>query len=166
MILLISSLAEGEQYARRLGEQLRDSEEVEWAATIAAGRKLARKDPGALAALVLDQSSVDLQSPGLDALIEETGALPMIVNLALNDAERVQRDVRVALRRSRNQRQAAVQVARKLLASEIKNELTQVLLRLQFALHSPSIAAMEPSVKSAFEAAERMRAALEAPAAG
>jgi hypothetical protein len=165
MILLISSLAEGEDYARQLGQQLRDLEKVEWASGIPAARKLARKEPGAVAALVLDQSSVDLQSPGLDALIDETGALPMIVNLALNDVDRVQRDLRVALRRSYHQREAAVRVARKLLASEIKNELTQVLLRLQFALHSPSIAAMEPSVKSAFEAAERMRECLQLPAA-
>src|SRR5437764_4515307 len=116
MILLISSLAEGEEYARRLAEQLRDSETVEWAPGIPAARKLARRDPGAVASLVLDQSSIDLQSPGLDALIQETGALPMIVNLALSDADRVERDLRVALRRSHQQREAAVQVARKLLA--------------------------------------------------
>jgi hypothetical protein len=165
MILLISSLAEGEEYARRLAEQLRDSETVEWASGIPAARKLARRDPGAVASVVLDQSSVDLQSPGLDALIQETGVLPMIVNLALSDAGRVERDLRVALRRSHQQREAAVQVARKLLASEIKSELTQVLLRLQFALHSPSISAMEPSVKSAFEAADRIRERLQLPAA-
>lgn len=164
MILLVSALAEAEGYAKRLGEKLYDTEKVEWAPGIAAARKLARKQMGTVSALVIDQSSVDLQSPGLDALIEETGALPMIVNLALNDADRVERDIRVTLRRSQNQREAAAQLARKLLAGEIKNELTQVLVRLQFALHSPSISAMEPSVKSAFEAAQRMRELLQLPA--
>ncbi|HZU22483.1 MAG TPA: hypothetical protein VE998_06585 [Terriglobales bacterium] len=166
MILLLSSLSQAGDFARNLSERLRDAESVEWASNIVAARKLARKAPGEMATLMLDQSSIDLQSPGLDALVEETGALPMIVNLALNDVERVEREVRIALRRSQHQREAAVEVARKLLAGEIKSELTQVLLRLQFALHSPSIAAMEPSVKSAFEAAERIRERLQLPLAG
>lgn len=166
MVLLVSSLSEAENYARRLAEQLRDTEKVEWAAGIPAARKLARKAIGEVFLLVLDQSSIDLQSPGLDTLIEVSGALPMIINLALNDADRVERDIQLALRRSQAQREAAVEVARKLLSGEIKNELTQVLLRLQFALHSPSISAMEPSVKSAFEAAERIRARLQLPVEG
>lgn len=166
MILLVSALAGAPECTKRLARSVPDAAPVHHADGIAVARKLVRRAPGEANVILLDQSSVDLQSPGLDALIEESGALATVINLATYDAERIERDLRLAMRRGQAQRQAAVTVARKLLASEIKSELTQVLIRLQTALRSPSIAAMEPSLKSAFEAAERIREHLALPASG
>lgn len=163
MVLLLSSLEHAGNCARQLNAELHDLEPIEWAATVPAARKLARRAPGDVTALVVDQSSIDLQSPLLDTLLEETGAPPLIVNLALQDAARLQRDIRALLRRSQAQRCAAVEVAKKLIGSSIKADLTVILLKLQSALRRESISAMEPGVKSALEAADRIRDSLNLP---
>jgi hypothetical protein len=161
MVLLVSLLSGAHECATRLAAKLPEVG-VEWASGVREARERARKAPGEAVIFLVDSSTIDMTSRSLDVLVEESGGLVVPVNLVLSDLGRLEREARASLRRAELQKQSSFEVARKQLFSEVKEQLTEVLLRLQFALRSPSIAAMEPSVQAALQAAERIRERLDA----
>jgi hypothetical protein len=91
-------------------------------------------------AVVLDEPMVEAEGEGLDSLLNHLGlAVPIYVNLAVSNAERVARELRLALRRNRESRLIAIRAAESLLSSEIRDAVTGILLSTQLAMRTPEM---------------------------
>ena len=78
---------------------------------------------------------VEVEGDALESLLNNIGlAVPVYVNLAVSNAERVARELRLALRRNRESRMIAVRAAESQLRSEIRDAVTGILLSTQLAM--------------------------------
>jgi hypothetical protein len=95
-------------------------------------------------------------------LVKHVGrAVPVFVNLAVSRMERVVRDVQAALRRAEQERAMARNAVESDLRSQLKGELTGILLWTQQALETPALpSSAESKLKSVYEAADKIRARL------
>lgn len=115
-------------------------------------------------AVVIDESLAEASPSQLDVLVKHVGtAVPVFVNLAISRADRVVRDVMAALRRVEQERTIARRSVEWELRSELKGDLTGILLSTQQALALPALPpGAESKLKSVYELADRMRARLAA----
>lgn len=91
-------------------------------------------------AVVLDDPMVEADGDALDSLLNHLGlAVPVYVNLAVSNAERVARELRLAMRRNRESRLIAIRAAESLLRSEIRDAVTGILLSTQLAMQTPEM---------------------------
>lgn len=159
MILLITSSAHGQSCAKALLASTRIKTELVLDVCTALNRL--RKDN--FSTVVLDESMLDSSAKQIDVLLKHLGtAVPVFVNLAISRTDRVVRDVLLALRRVDQERVLARKAVEWELRSELKGELTGILLWTEQAMAVPSLpAAAESKLKSVFELAERMRSRLE-----
>lgn len=113
-------------------------------------------------ALAIDQSLLEMDLRALDTLLNRCGmAMPVYVNLALSSSERVVREIQVALRRLESERALAMQSAAKIIGSQLKGNLTGILLNSDLALRQRSISPdVADKVRSVRDLAEKMRAQL------
>ena len=113
-------------------------------------------------ALAIDQSVLEADLRALDTLLNRCGmAMPVYVNLALSSSERVVREIQVALRRFESERCLAMQSAVKILGSQLKGNLTGILLNSDLALRQRSISPdVAEKVKSVRDLAEKIRTQL------
>jgi hypothetical protein len=127
-------------------------------------RALSLMRAGEHAAVVLDQVLLEREPELGDAVVQHAAAaVPVYVNCAIQDGERVVRQVTAALRRRAQQREAALRAAAWALRSELKGALTGILLSSQLALSAPALPAeVAARLKSVCELAEQMRLRLEA----
>lgn len=123
---------------------------------------LARLQAAEYDALIVDQFLVETELQALDTLLNRCGmATPVYVNLALYSAERVVREVQVALRRLDAEKMLAMRGAAKALGSELRGALTGILLNSDLALRQASISAeVADKVRCVRDLAEKMRAQL------
>ena len=92
------------------------------------------------AAVVIDESMVEAQSDSAELLFETLGsAVPVFVNLAIRGTERVVEEVRAALRRRKQEHEAARWHAAAELQSRLGSDLTGLLLAAQVALKSKGL---------------------------
>jgi hypothetical protein len=113
--------------------------------------------------VVLDDPMVEAEGDGLDALLNHLGlAVPVYVNLAVSNAERIARELRLALRRNRESRLIAIRAAESLMRSEIRDAVTGILLSTQLAMRTPEMPsdAME-KLASVCQLATNIRTRLE-----
>lgn len=90
--------------------------------------------------VVLDDPMVETDCDSLDSLLNHLGlAVPVYVNLAVSNAERIARELRLALRRNRESRMIAIRAAESQLRSEIRDAVTGILLSTQLALQTPEM---------------------------
>jgi hypothetical protein len=87
------------------------------------------------AAVVVDETIIDNDPPGADLIWENSGlAIPMQVNFALSGAQRLAREIRMALNRRERERAIAREAAAAAIESELKSTVAGLLLHSQLAL--------------------------------
>ncbi len=92
--------------------------------------------------VILDDPMVEAEGEALESLLNNLGlAVPVYVNLAVSNAERIARELRLALRRNRESRVIAVRAAESQLRSEIRDAVTGILLSAQLAMQTPEMPA-------------------------
>jgi hypothetical protein len=112
--------------------------------------------------VVLDESCCELTHSAADALIPKLGlAVPVFMNLAICDAERVLTEVRAALRRREQQKLAAMNAAEVMLRNEFTAAVTGILLSSELAMKVPSLPeAAAEKLRSVHDLAIEMRSRL------
>jgi hypothetical protein len=87
------------------------------------------------AALVVDEGVVDIDSTGAELIWEHAGlAIPLQMNFALSGAQRLAREIRMALNRGERERALAREAAAAAIESELKSTVAGLLLHSQLAL--------------------------------
>lgn len=87
------------------------------------------------AAVVMDEGFIDTDTPGADLIWENTGlAIPVQVNFALTGAQRLAREIRMALNRRERERALAKEAAAATFERELKSTVAGLLLHSQLAL--------------------------------
>jgi hypothetical protein len=93
-------------------------------------------------AVVMDDPMVETDCDALESLLNNLGlAVPVYVNLAISNAERITRELRLALRRNRESRMIAIRAAESQLRSEIRDAVTGILLSTELAMRTPEMPA-------------------------
>jgi hypothetical protein len=152
MILLVSSSPAAAKAAAILREQLG---EVHTSDGLQQARAITRSHP--IDAVILDESSLDLEATRVDALSPE-GAVAVVANLVIHNPQRIARMVTQAMRRREHERASAMNSAARLLRSELQSELTGILLATRQALEAPELPApAEHKLRLVCDAAERIR---------
>ncbi len=94
------------------------------------------------AAVVVDESIVDADPAGAEAIWENAGlAVPVQVNFALSGAQRLAREVRMALTRRERERALSHEAAAAAIETEIKSTVAGLLLHSQLALQEREMSA-------------------------
>ena len=104
---------------------------------VAQGRKaaIAALKRNEFAAVVVDEGIIDTDAPGAELIWENAGlAVPMQVNFALSGAQRLAREIRMALNRRDRERALAREAAAAAIDSELKSTVAGLLLHSQLAL--------------------------------
>jgi hypothetical protein len=87
------------------------------------------------AAVVVDEGIIDGDTPGAELIWEHAGlAIPVQVNFALAGAQRLAREIRMALNRRERERALAREAAAAAIDSELKSTVAGLLLHSQLAL--------------------------------
>jgi hypothetical protein len=87
------------------------------------------------AAVVLDEAMIDADAPGVELIWENAGlAIPVQVNFAISGAQRLAREIRMALNRRDRERALAREAAAAAIDSELKSTVAGLLLHSQLAL--------------------------------
>ena len=156
MILLVSASSSAERLAEVLQQRL--DERVQTAENVRRARSLARGQ--AYSAVVVDESSIDPESAAEPLASDD--AVVVSANLAIQDAERIAREVRSALRRAERQRTAAAELAARQLRAQVAEELTQALLAADLAAKTAGLPPLaQARIQSVVEAVQRLRQKLE-----
>ena len=113
--------------------------------------------------VVLDDPMVETEGEALDTLLDHIGlAVPVFVNLAVNSADRIARQLRIAARRHCEARLIALRAAEQQLRSEIRDAVTGILLSTELAMRVPEIPADAlDKLTSVFQLASSVRQRLE-----
>ncbi len=159
MILLVTSSHRrhecGDALERTAGESVEVCETVRKAASMLRNNEYS--------SVVLDDPMVEAEGDALDSLLNQLGlAVPVYVNLAVSNAERIARELRLAQRRNRESRLIAIRAAESQLRSEIRDAVTGILLSAQLAMRTPEMPpdAVE-KLASVCQLASNIRARLE-----
>ena len=95
------------------------------------------------AALVVDESIIDTDSAGAELIWEHAGlAIPLQINFALSGAQRLAREIRMALNRGERERALAREAAAAAIESEHKSTVAGLLLHSQLALADREVSAV------------------------
>jgi hypothetical protein len=158
MILLITTSSHRQECAKALLAATHTR--VELSADVHTALTRLREEE--FSAVVVDESLLEPSAKSIDALVKHMGrAVPVFVNLAVSRMERVIRDVQAALRRAEQERSLARTAVESDLRSQLRGELTGILLWTQQALEIPALpAAAEAKLKSVYEVADKMRSRL------
>jgi len=160
VILLVTASNRGSACAAMLEQVL--SEPIQVASSLRGATALLRKQE--YRAIVLDETLTMVNPEGLDRLLNVAAeAVPVYVNLAISNVERVTREVRHALRRQAELRTQAMHAAEALLRSELRDALTGILLSTELVLRSPLPRDAEEKLQTVRQLASRIRARLEIP---
>jgi hypothetical protein len=159
MILLVTTSSRAKEYAAALERGTGLKTHVAGSLPQAVS-KLQAADYDVVAA---DQPLLEADFCALDTLLNRCGtAMPVYVSLALHSSERIVREVQVALRRAADERLVAERAAGRLLANELRGEITGILLNSELALRLHGLAPqIAEKINSVRELAEKMRSRLE-----
>jgi hypothetical protein len=87
------------------------------------------------AAIVVDEGIIDTDAAGAELIWEHAGlAIPLQINFALSGAQRLAREIRMALSRGERERALAREAAAAAIDSELKSTVAGLLLHSQLAL--------------------------------
>jgi hypothetical protein len=137
-ILIVTGMEGAENCAAALTRQLSlDCEVAQGCKAAIAALKRAE-----YAALVVDEGCVDADPAGSEQLWEHAGlAIPVQVNFALAGAQRLAREIRLALNRRDRERALAHEAAAAAIETELKSTVAGLLLHSQLALQDREIPA-------------------------
>lgn len=113
--------------------------------------------------LLLDESFHQSETGGVNLLLAHAGvAMPIYVNLGLHSTERVAREVQTGLLRVVREKVAAMRSVVNMLRSELRGEVTGILLNSDLAMRETSLSEdVAARVRAMRELAEKMRSKLE-----
>ena len=87
------------------------------------------------AVIVVDEALIDTDATGAEQIWEHAGrAIPLQVNFALSGAQRLAREIRMALTRGERERALAREAAAAAIDNELKSTVAGLLLHSQLAL--------------------------------
>jgi hypothetical protein len=159
MILLVTSsnrrLECGSALEQVIGESVEACESVRKATSMLRNNEYS--------AVILDDPMVEVEGEAMEGLLNNLGlAVPVYINLAVSNAQRIARELRLALRRNRESRLIAVRAAESQLRGEIRDAVTGILLSTQLAMRTPEmpVEAME-KLTSVCQLASDIRLRLE-----
>jgi len=159
MILLITPSAKVQECAKALQEATSEPTEVASTLRQAASQLRARE----FSAVVVDQSLVESEPDESDLVLQHMGgAIPVYINFAISNLDRVVRELRSALHRRKREVLAARRTAEETLRSELKGTVTALLLSCEMALQAPDLPAAEGKMRKAWELAKEVRTKLGA----
>lgn len=161
MILLVTASSRAKECAAALEVSAR--QKVDSAPTV--GRALAKLQHTEYDALVVDESLVELDDNAVSALLNHAGmAMPIYINLGLHCTERLVREVNAGLMRKHAERLGAKRSAMTELQSQLRGDLTGILLASELALRESSVPPrVADKINSVHKLAEQIRTRLEAP---
>ncbi len=138
MILLVTSSNRRMECGAALEKVIGESVEV--CETVRKASSMLRNNE--YSAVIMDDPMVEADGDALESLLNNMGlAVPVYVNLAISNADRIMRELRLALRRNRESRMIAVRAAESQLRSEIRDAITGILLSTELAMRTPEIPA-------------------------
>ncbi len=136
MMLLIWSSEKAKGFARAIEEKIQ--EEVSVAATLAKGCEHLRSCEYSV--VLVDQWISEAEPIKTDLLFDCIGtAVPVFVNFAISNQERILRELRAALSRRGRERILVQSSAKLALRDELKGEITALLLSCGVALREPGL---------------------------
>lgn len=136
MILLVTSSNRRSECGSALEQVV--GETVESCETVRKAAGMLRNNE--YSAVIMDDPMVEAESDALETLLNNLGlAVPVYVNLAVSNAERVTRELRMAMRRNRESRLIAIRAAESQLRSEIRDAVTGILLSTELAMRTPEM---------------------------
>jgi hypothetical protein len=155
MILLVSGSACKSDCRSRLEQET--GEDVNLASGVRQASRMLQNH--AYSAIVIDQNLVDPDPFAIEAMLQQAGAaVPVHVNFAVHNADRLAREVRIALRRAQFERIAALRAATHSLRAELRNAVTGILLSTDLALGHPHLPVLaQEKIKLVRELANGMR---------
>ncbi len=157
MILLITGSKRGPQVARAIQSAAGERPELAHDVRSAVEQLRTRQ----YTAVVIDESLPELEDGKLDLLLKRVEpAMPVFVNLGVSRSERVVRDITTALRRAQQERAGAVTNVQAELRSQLRSELTSILLTTEQLLSGHLPQSIAGKLKSMLEVAHRMRTRL------
>ena len=159
MILLVTTSSRAKECAAALEQSAR--QKVCLANSVA--RALARLQESEYDALIVDESLVEIDDSAIDALLNHAGmAMPIYINLGLHRTERVVREVQAGLMRKHAERLGAQRSAVTELQSQLRCDVTGILLASELALRESSLPPrVADRINSVHKLAEQMRSRLE-----
>ena len=159
MILLVTSSSRASEYSGALENAI--GEETEIAGTTK--RALAQLRNAEYSAMVIDEAFVESEPDAIDMLLRHAGmAVPVYVNLAISNPQRVVRDAKVTLRRQEESRMIATRAAESLLRTELRGAVTGILLSTELALRTPDLPVdAADKMRSVCQLASEIRSRLE-----
>lgn len=160
MILLVTASANGPECARALNSAAHSKTDL----AVDLRTALNHLRESEYTAVVLDESMPDASGSQMEVLFKHLGtAVPVFVNLGVARRDRIVRDVTTALRRVDQEKSCARVSVEWELRSQLKADLTGILLSAQQALSVPALPSLaEAKLKSVCELADRMRVRLTA----
>jgi arsenate reductase-like glutaredoxin family protein len=136
MILLLTSSNRRVECGNALEQAIGESVEV--CETVRKATSMLRSNE--YSAVIMDDLMVEVEGDALEGLLNNLGlAVPVYVNLAISNAERIKRELRLALRRNRESRMIAIRAAESQLRSEIRDAITGILLSTELVLRTPEM---------------------------
>jgi hypothetical protein len=159
MILLISTSSRARDCAAALEHYT--GQKIQVASSVARG--LAMLQAREYEVLVVDESLAEIDDSAIDMLLNQAGlAMPIYVNLGIHRTERIVREVQAGLVRKQAEHLVAKRSAQRLLRSELRGDITGILLASELALReaelSPQIAVR---INSVYKLAEQIRSRLQ-----
>jgi len=163
MILLISPSAKVRECATALEQAM--TEPVEVASTFRqASTQLRARE---FSVVLVDQSLVESEPDESELAGQHMGsAIPVYINFAISNLDRVVRELRSALHRRKREILVARHTAEEALRSELKGTVTALLLSCEMALQAADRQAAEGKIRKACELAKEVRVKLGATAEG
>lgn len=162
MILLVTVSSRAKECAAALETSAR--QKVDLAHSVS--RALAKLQQTEYDALVIDESLVEIDDSAVNALLNHAGmAMPIYINLGLHRTERLVREVIAGLMRKHAEHLGAKRSAITELQSQLRGDLTGILLASELALRESSIPPrVADRINSVHRLAEQIRTRLEVPA--
>jgi CheY-like chemotaxis protein len=158
MILLITASKTAAECITAMEATL--GEQVESVSTLQ--QATARLKIADFAAIVIDQSLMDLNPSASEALLKNGGAaIPVFANFAISSAERIVRDLRLALTRRQKEQLVAVRAAQAALRNELTGTVAGILLSSELALAHPGLPAnIAEKLRSVYDLAMQLKSRL------
>lgn len=158
MILLTTSLTKAKDFAGAIEAAL--NEPVVVAASLhEAATQLQTQE---FSVAVFDQLLLEAEPDDGDAALRNLGAaFPVYMNFAVTGERRLQRDLRSALHRRNRELAMAREEAARSLRSEMKDQITVLLMSCELALQVPDLSAAKSKISGAYETAKLLRDRLD-----
>jgi hypothetical protein len=161
MLLVITPSAKARSCAQEI--QQVTSEETHVAAT--SSQALAQLRVREYVAVLIDQAFLETEPVESDLVLQQIGtAVPVHVNFAINNMDRVGRELRAALVRHQKAVLLIRQEAQHALRNGLKDTITALLLSCEMALQVPDLqSGAESRMRAVHELAKEIRLKLEGP---